>query len=370
MTDSRHSAEMSDAELFEDDGDDSGLPEQQVELDGGGPAAQDSDPEGAPQSRQANEDPFDDDSDGQPPEHTPQPFETADSESQGDDDGDEPAETYSKKVQRRINKEVARRKSVETEAERLARENDELRQRLGQTETQVFEHSVSGLESQKTTLRGQLAKAIEDGDTEKQVDLTEQLGSVNYRLEQAQQMRARIAPRQQQQPTGERQGEPRPQQQRPQAPTTPAQQREAMIRSLPPRSQEWVSERGFFDWKESQRAYAMGVDAELTKEGFDVGTDEYYVEMDRRIAAAFPDLYDDDDPAPRPQPRKQTQGATPVAPPSAPPAAPNGAQQQGSKVKLGPADFQQMRTFGLDPQDPEAVRAFAMEKQRSARAAQ
>lgn len=345
MTDSRHSSEMTDDEIFED-GPDADV-EKEIDLDGG----TDDDPAASKSEGRGKEpDPFDDDSDGQPPEEEepePKPEDGKAKEADGDEDDAE----YSKKVQRRINKEVAKRKSIETRAERLERENRELRERLGQTQTQALDNSISGLEAKVSTLRGKVQDAIDSGDTQTQLDLQDQLDDAKYDLRRAREAREQ-APRPAEPDSGDRQ--PRT--------MTPEQKREQMLRSLPQKSQDWIAARGFFDWSESQKAFAMGIDSELTAEGWSPDDDGYYAEMDKRISIAFPDLYDDgEDDTDTPAPQKRTKAANRSAPPS---TAPGGRQTSG-KVRLGPAEFKEMRRFGLDPDNAEHVAAFAREKLKS-----
>ena len=94
---------------------------------------------------------------------------------------------------------------------------------------------------------------------------------------------------------------------------------------------------------------------------------EYFKELDRRIKAQMPDLYDDV--APTADDGNTDDGGetkrkrSPVAPVD----GDQGRQrvQRGSKVKLDAEDFANMRAFGLDTNDPEVLKEYARNKKES-----
>lgn len=348
----RTSAEMTDDELFDDD---PGIGEDEAR-----PREIDIEPTPDPAMEPAPE-----------PEPAPKPEDDAakrkadepesDAKKKGDEKDDDTE--YGHRVQKRIAKEVYKTKTAETRAANAERENTELRHRLGMTEGRALDSTISDLEGRASGLRDQLRVAKENGDTDKELEITDKLIDVRADLKEAQRIKGRMRPE-----TDNDGGRRAPEPDRGER-LTPEHQQERAIRGLPKRAQTWVRERGFFGWTESQRAFAMGIDAEMTKEGFDPGTPEYYTEMDARIGRVFPDLYEDEDddgpkPEPAPKPTKRTDATPPVAAPSAAPANPS----KGGKVTLGPADFKNMRNFGLDPENAEHCKEYARNKRRAEQA--
>lgn len=343
--DPRRSADMDDDELF-DDGPEEEAKDLEVDIgdpDGGMPGI---DIEGSDQDLTK------DDAQPDAADKTKEPAKQAD----GDDDTE-----YSQKVQKRINREVAKRKTVETELERIRRENLELRQGMSSTRVRAVETSISELTGRANALRSQMSQALDAGDTDKYLELNDQLVDTRAHLLNAQAVKSRMAP-----PVDPQQQQPQPQTytqaQRPDTGQPPAPD----VSRAPKLAQGWIADRDFLNWSQSEKAFAGGVDAELTAEGYDVETPEYFQEMDRRIQAAMPHLYDDA-PAGSPgaktptAPRKNTGAAAPVAAPSD--VTPGGKPQ--GKVKLTQEDLNNMRRFGLDPEDPNQLKEYARNKQAS-----
>jgi hypothetical protein len=122
---------------------------------------------------------------------------------------------------------------------------------------------------------------------------------------------------------------------------------------------DWYKAAGF----ERQTRAANRIDKEVFNAGYDPNTPEYFEELDKRLQATFPELYDEadtlaDDEAPK---RKATR--SPVTP-----VGGNDTRRQrtsGSKVELGEADFANMRRFGLNTNDPNVLKEYARNKREA-----
>ena len=82
---------------------------------------------------------------------------------------------YSEKVRKRIAKEVAKRAEAE---QRIA----ELEERLAETERKTFDIASKSLSNQLKSVSASLKQAIEDGDTDKQVQLYESMADIRNQL--------------------------------------------------------------------------------------------------------------------------------------------------------------------------------------------
>jgi hypothetical protein len=109
------------------------------------------------------------------------------------------------------------------------------------------------------------------------------------------------------------------------------------------KNQAWFANKKYA----AHRAFVLQEDANLVEEGYDKHAPEYYKELDRRVDRAFPTLR-----------KKATKSHSPVAP-----AASSPSRNTSSKtITLKKADLQNMRTFGLDPNNKEHLREYARSK--------
>jgi hypothetical protein len=194
---------------------------------------------------------------------------------------DSKLEDYSKSVQSRIAKltrkmrEAERREAAATEyASSLeqARKLDQDRfNKVDSAYTKKFEDSIkTGMESAQT----ELARAIEAGDAAAQVQANKRIASLafdNAKLEQRKETAS------QEKPVQLADGGNLPKE-------TP--------RSLPaadPQAEDWASKNTWFGKDRAMTFTAFEIHKDLVeKEGYDPKSDEYYVEIDKRIKVDFP----------------------------------------------------------------------------------
>ena len=195
---------------------------------------------------------------------------------------DEELEDYSKGVQSRIAKltrkmrEAERREQAAVDYAKAVEEKRRvLEQRFEKTDADYvkkFETSIStGLEAAQK----ELAAAIESGDANAQVEANKRIATLafeNAKLEQTKQGR-------------EEQKAQRPVETPQQPVAQPAQTTEAPD----PRAEAWASKNPWFGSDRAMTYTAFEIHKDLTNnEGYDPNSDEYYMEVDKRMRVDFP----------------------------------------------------------------------------------
>lgn len=300
---------------------------------------------------------------------------------------------YSKSVQRRINREIALRKRTEArlQQERVARQ--QLEERLAKiermTKEEQTEASIREIEAQIREVAAQLAKAKEEGDTTKEVELQIRLDELQGKKVLLESQKIVM------------QGRPEP------SPSGTQSTAEGGVLGSPNRERvsDWVkSQRGWWNtarWRDA-RQDAMVHDENIIQEieegslDFEPYSDEHFEELNRRLKRDYPELElrtldgkvfeledgdddyggddrrrhmsrddDDDDFAPRPRTpaRRAPMGGF---------GDRDGRRERNpielarrGKVELTPEDFETMRRFKLDPNNPEHKKYFARERART-----
>ena len=177
----------------------------------------------------------------------------------------------------KLRREAERReKDAIAYAEAVKKESEELRAKmrnLDQGYVQEYSGRVeSELESAKTSLR----QAMSIGDTDAAVEAQERLAQLSVAKERARQAQAQM----------ERQRQAEPQQEQ-----EPAQQNynQSEPRRPDPRAEEWSEQNDWCGKDDAMTYAAFGIHKRLVEsEGFDPTSEDYYSELDRRIADEFP----------------------------------------------------------------------------------
>jgi hypothetical protein len=274
----------------------------------------------------------------------------------GDDDrrdASKPSEDdeYSKNVRSRIERERRAKLKERERGDYWEKQAKELAKRQSEGDKKELERTVEQADSAIERTRADLERAIEEGNTKDQVRLTDELTDWKARKARAESSLENLPSDGNVQPFDDKMSSEK-----------------AKTQS---EANRWMDERG--DWYrqpgfEKATRLANRLDKEVFKDGFDPNTPEYFEELDKRIKEKMPDLYDDvevaaDDDSKKPERRRSTR--SPVAPVD----GDQGRQrvERGSKVKLEPEDFANMRSFGLDTNDPEVLKEYARNKQESER---
>ena len=196
------------------------------------------------------------------------------------DDQFEKAESNTQKRIDRLTKKMREAERQKDEALRYAQgvqaEADGLKSRMNALDTNYVNEYSNRVTSEMTSAEGDLAKAIEIGDTNGVVEAQRKITRLaieNDRAEQAKAQQERYA----QQARAQQETQvhaPMPQQQ---------------PRRPDPKAESWASRNEWFGTDEAMTYAAFGVHKKLIEnEGFDPQSDEYYSELDKRMRDEFP----------------------------------------------------------------------------------
>lgn len=183
-----------------------------------------------------------------------------------------------KGAEKRIRQLVRQRKERDEHISQLMAQNESLVQNLNSREksfNEVSKLNIDASEKQltdKVTLaRSAYMEAFESGEKEKLLQAQEMLNEAQVDLKHLNLTKAQmkdVAEEIEQEPV-------------------PAQQ--AAPQSTPdPRAEDWVSKNEWFGKDKILTVSALALDQELKEEGFDTDNEEFYNEIDRRLAEAFP----------------------------------------------------------------------------------
>jgi len=195
----------------------------------------------------------------------------------------EDLEEYSEGVKKRISKLTAKMREAErreTAAVEYAQSIIKQNENLNKDRSNLDQHYVHEFENrlgvQEKFLQKELKEAIERGDTDTQVKMQTELAklaSENNRLAYVKQQQT------QQLEAAKKQ---------PQAPTTPPQ------RKPDPKANAWAEKNTWFGEDEPMTLTAFSIHKNLVEVGgYDPTSDDYYVELDKRIRNEFPHKFED-----------------------------------------------------------------------------
>jgi len=192
----------------------------------------------------------------------------------------EKAETNTQKRIDRLTKKMREAERQKEEALRYAQgvqaEAAQLKERMNAMDTNYVNEYSNRVTSEMGTAEGELARAIEIGDTNGVVEAQRKITRLaieNDRAEQAKAQQQRYAQQTQAQAQAQVQ-QPMPQQQ---------------PRRPDPKAESWAQRNEWFGTDEAMTYAAFGVHKKLVEnEGFDPQSDEYYSELDKRMQSEFP----------------------------------------------------------------------------------
>ena len=232
---------------------------------------------------------------------------------------------YSVKVRKRIQKEVAKRAEAE---QRIV----DLEQKINSMEKRTFDIANKSLSNQATAVSNELKAAIEEGNTDKQVKLYENLAEIRSQMTKTEDYAARV-------PKAKEKKE-----------------------KAPPLATEWVKENSTWFNKPGFRketAMAYGIDAELTEEGWDVHDPGYYDEMNKRLKASGLGHFNKSEENTSKKEQNVVQKTNRVQSPVAGVSRKKGTSS--NRVKLTSDDLATAKNFGIDINDEAALKRFAKE---------
>lgn len=247
------------------------------------------------------------------------------------DQGDEKEhEEYSDRVKKRIDKmtaklrEAERREKAALEYAQGVQAQLSQAQQRAQTMDENYVTEASGrIKSQLAIVEANLQDAVERGDGKAAVEAQKMLAQLVLQQERMNEAASRTAA----------------QQKMPQMPQQPAQ-----IYAPPPaqpkpspKAEDWAEKNEWFGADQAMTYAAFGIHNQLKDEGFDLSSDEYYDELNRRIRKEFPHKF-------KKQDNVQVNAPT-VAP------ATRGQSSVGTSgrrtVKLTPSEVSMARRLGV-----------------------
>ena len=193
---------------------------------------------------------------------------------------DEQLEEYSKGVQGRIAKltrkmrEAERQRDAATEyAKSVEQRRQALETRFEKTDADYIKKFETSINTGLEAAQKELAAAISAGDAEAQVQANKRIATLafeNAKLEQSKSVREE-------------------QVSKPADVRAPEQPRTQMQEPSDPKAESWASKNSWFGQDRAMTYTAFEIHKDLVeKEGFDPNSNEYYVEVDKRIRVDFP----------------------------------------------------------------------------------
>ena len=183
-----------------------------------------------------------------------------------------------KGAEKRIRQLVRQRKERDEQIAKLLAQNEELSSNLKQKESSFNEVNKLNLDASEkqltdkvTLARNAYMEAFESGEKEKLLQAQEMLNEAQVDLKHLNLTKAQME---------EVAEQPKPEQ------AAPVQQ---PVQQTPdPRAEEWAANNEWFGKDKILTVSALTIDQELKAEGYDPDDEEFYQEVDRRLAEAFP----------------------------------------------------------------------------------
>ena len=246
----------------------------------------------------------------------------------------EELEDYSEKVKKRIGnltrklREAERgQESAYEYAKRVAEENQQLKTRSSSLDKSYLNEAESRLKSQKAQALAALKNAHEVADYEKVAKAQEVLAKIAVEENKVSDSKVVI---QQQEELQTNYQDYYPNQ------ALQNQTQQTVVPELVGRDKEWVDNNEWFGQDEVMTMGAMAINKQLESEGFDLGSEEYYSEVDKRIREEFPQKFDESSVKSKPQQKVASAGR--VA---------GNTSSNKRQVKLSPSEVQMAKRLNV-----------------------
>jgi hypothetical protein len=279
--------------------------------------------------------------------------ESAEGESDEEDSASKASEddAYSKKVRSRIDRERRLKLKERERADYWEKQAKAIAKERYETERNTLKQSVEQADSAYAQIQSDLKRAIEDGDTDDQVRLTTRLSDLKAEKVLAESRLENLSADGNWDAFDDN------------ISAEPSKKQSLADKWMDGHS-DWYGAKGF----ERQTRLANRIDKEVFAEGYQPDSPDYFEELDRRLKEKVPEVYDSLDFAESEEAYStdnqpdRSRGRSVVAAVSG-----NESPQKvrSSKVELGAADFENMRRFGLDANDPETLKEYARNKKQA-----
>ncbi len=252
-------------------------------------------------------------------------------------------------AQKRIRQLVSQKKEREAEIEKLIEQNKEMQLKLQQRDEEYKNALSKNLDSSEKQIEERLViakdsykRAVESGDADLILQAQQYLNAAQIDSSRLEDAKKEFAS-----------NNPEPQQQEEKSQKEEAQSDTYMGYDM--KAYQWASQNDWFNSDQILTSAALVIDQQLKEEGFDPKEDEFYEEVDRRLAAAFPHKFSGNTETPVPQ--ETSTPAQVVAGASLAPKA-----SSGKKVKLTQEDVRLANKWGI------SLEQYAQEKLKIERA--
>ena len=245
---------------------------------------------------------------------------------------EEELEDYSEKVKKRINnltrklREAERgQESAYEYAKRIAAENQNLKTKSSFSDKSYLNEAESRLKSQKSQALAALKNAHEVADYDKVGKAQDVLSKIAIEENKVNVSKQQLEHQQNVQEQANYQDyipQQQPVQQQPQLTST---------------DESWIEKNEWFGQDEIMTTSAYTIHAQLRNEGFDLGTDEYYTEVDKRIRNAFPQKFSESSSS-QSKPQQKVASAGRVA---------GNTGSNKRQVKLSPSEVQMAKRLNV-----------------------
>jgi hypothetical protein len=203
--------------------------------------------------------------------------------------------------QKRIDKLVFQKKEAERRekaaldfAQGLQKKFDTNLRKLNTTDEQYLKELDARVDAQREQVKVALQQAIEKQDASKMMEANDKLTQLAVEKEKA---RLEIANREEKKKLAEE----NKQQKNVQADTSNSGKSESMPQ-ITPKAKKWAEENSWFGTDEVMTNAAITIHNNISQEGIEVDSDEYYNEVNSRLRKYFPDSFD----AAKDEPKKET----------------------------------------------------------------
>ena len=245
---------------------------------------------------------------------------------------------YGEKVQKRIKKLVDQRREAELQTAQANEQVAQLTARLERLEQGNTSRVENEFNQRYAQTKQALAKAVEEGDTQAQLNFTEQLADMRAAM--------RIAEMQRQQQASQAV-----------SPTVGRAQQVAQ-QPAPKKAMDWWEKNRWFNAAgfERETAAARAIDVQLDLEGHNKESDEYYELLNNRLQKVFPELKSGSEEPSKPRAKSRQ----PVSP-----TAGGSPSYKGNRVRMTQDQLRMARELGIN--DDKGLKQYAAEIQRQQR---
>ena len=197
---------------------------------------------------------------------------------------------YQKRIDKLVfqKKEAERREKAAIEyAKGIQKKFDSSLKKFKSTDDQYLKELDARVDAQREQVKVALQQAIESQDASKIMEANDKLTQLSVEKEKA---RLEIANREEQKKQEEEQNK---QQQNVQADTSNTAESSQSAPQITPKAKKWAEDNPWFGNDEVMTNAAITIHNNISQEGIEVDSEEYYNEVNSRLRKYFPESFDD-----------------------------------------------------------------------------